>query len=59
MGEMAVQRGEAGAEVVSPTAMIDGSVRAVRTALDGGGLRDVGVNPNQRSTRRCTGPSRL
>ncbi|MEV7162502.1 hypothetical protein AB0N79_12425 [Streptomyces microflavus] len=46
MGEMAVQHAEAGADVVSPTAMLDGSVRAVRAALDDGGLRDVGVNPN-------------
>ncbi|PCG84711.1 hypothetical protein CIB93_17875 [Streptomyces sp. WZ.A104] len=46
MGDMAVQHAEAGADVVSPTAMLDGSVRAVRAALDDGGLRDVGVNPN-------------
>ncbi|MFJ6516134.1 hypothetical protein ACIQMO_30030 [Streptomyces sp. NPDC091406] len=46
MGEMAVQHAKAGADVVSPTAMLDGSVRAVRAALDDGGLRDVGVNPN-------------
>ncbi|ARF73068.1 hypothetical protein B7C62_12920 [Kitasatospora albolonga] len=46
MGAMAVQHAEAGADVVSPTAMLDGSVRAVRAALDGAGLRDVGVNPN-------------
>ncbi len=46
MGEMAVQHAEAGADVVSPTAMLEGSVRAVRVALDGSGLRDIGVNPN-------------
>ncbi|WP_330322638.1 hypothetical protein [Streptomyces anulatus] len=46
MGEMAVQHAESGADVVSPTAMLDGSVRAVRAALDDRGLRDVGVNPN-------------
>lgn len=46
MGEMAVQHAESGADVVSPTAMLDGSVRAVRAALDERGFRDVGVNPN-------------
>ncbi|MFE7778728.1 hypothetical protein ACFU5O_33610 [Streptomyces sp. NPDC057445] len=46
MGRMAIQHAEAGADVVSPTAMLDGSVHAVRTALDDHGLHDVGVNPN-------------
>ncbi|MFI5753386.1 hypothetical protein ACIBBE_48190 [Streptomyces sp. NPDC051644] len=46
MEQMAVQHAEAGADVVSPTAMLDGSVRTVRTALDEAGLRDVGVNPS-------------
>lgn len=46
MSEMAVQHAESGADVVSPTAMLDGSVRAVRAGLDDSGLRDVGVNPN-------------
>lgn len=46
MRRMAVQHAGAGADVVSPTAMLDGSVRAVRAALDEAGLRDVGVNPN-------------
>ncbi|MCC3767782.1 porphobilinogen synthase [Streptomyces sp. UNOC14_S4] len=46
MRGMAVQHAGAGADVVSPTAMLDGSVRAVRDALDAAGLRDVGVNPN-------------
>ncbi|MEU4029887.1 hypothetical protein [Streptomyces anulatus] len=46
MGEMAVQHAESGADVVSPTAMLDGSVCAVRAALDDSGFRDVGVNPN-------------
>ncbi|MFE0687298.1 hypothetical protein ACFV0Z_04090 [Streptomyces xiamenensis] len=45
MGTMAVRHAEAGADVVSPTAMLDGSVRAVRVALNDG-HRDVGVNPN-------------
>ncbi|MCP3816887.1 hypothetical protein NLX86_01635 [Streptomyces sp. A3M-1-3] len=46
MEQMATQHAEAGADVISPTAMLDGSVRAVRNALDVAGLRDVGVNPN-------------
>ncbi|MFB8402238.1 hypothetical protein [Streptomyces sp. NPDC055912] len=46
MGTMAVMHAEAGADVVSPTAMLDGSINAVRQALDDEGHRDVGVNPN-------------
>ena len=46
MSAMAVQHAEAGADVASPTAMLDGSIRAVRSALDDAGFRDVGVNPN-------------
>lgn len=46
MAEMAVGHAEAGADVVSPTAMIEGSVHAVRLALNAHGHRDVGVNPN-------------
>ncbi|WP_200307763.1 hypothetical protein [Streptomyces adelaidensis] len=46
MSTMAVQHADAGADVVSPTAMLDGSVRAVRDALDEAGHHDVGVNPN-------------
>ncbi|GAA2281843.1 MULTISPECIES: hypothetical protein [Kitasatospora] len=46
MAAMAVQHAQAGADVVSPTAMLDGSVRAVRSWLDEANHRDVGVNPN-------------
>ncbi|MFD4314967.1 hypothetical protein [Streptomyces sp. NPDC058548] len=46
MADMAVQHADAGADVVSPTAMLDGSIHAVRQALDEAGHRDVGVNPN-------------
>ncbi|MGW2471583.1 hypothetical protein [Streptomyces sp. NPDC001665] len=46
MAAMAVQHADAGADVVSPTAMLDGSIHAVRQALDDAGHRDVGVNPN-------------
>lgn len=34
MGTMAVMHAEAGADCVSPTAMLDGSIQAVRQALD-------------------------
>ncbi|MCJ1679947.1 hypothetical protein MTF65_21900 [Streptomyces sp. APSN-46.1] len=43
---MAVQHADAGADVVSTTAMLDGLIRVVRAALDEAGHRDVGVNPN-------------
>ena len=46
MAEMAVLHAEAGADVVSPTAMLAGSVRAVRAGLDAAGWPDVGVCPN-------------
>jgi porphobilinogen synthase len=46
MSRMAVLHAMAGADAVSPTAMLAGSVRAVRDALDDAALRDVGVCPN-------------
>lgn len=46
MAHMAVAHALAGADIVSPTAMLTGSVRAVRDALDGADLPDVGVCPN-------------
>ncbi|MDX6744815.1 hypothetical protein [Actinocorallia sp. A-T 12471] len=46
MAAMAVRHAEAGADAVSPTAMLNGAVRAVRAALDETGHHDVGVNPN-------------
>ncbi|MFD6935259.1 hypothetical protein ACFWAP_03755 [Streptomyces goshikiensis] len=46
MSAMAVQHADAGADAVSPTAMLDGSIRAVRAALDDAGHRGVAVNPN-------------
>lgn len=46
MADMAVLHAQAGADVVSPTAMLDGSVRAVRHALTEAALPDVGVCPN-------------
>jgi porphobilinogen synthase len=46
MARMAVLHARSGADVVSPTAMLAGSVRAVRDGLNGAGLPDVGVCPN-------------
>ena len=46
MSQMAVMHAAAGADAVSPTAMLDGSIRAVRHALDNAGWHDVSVNPN-------------
>ena len=38
LGRIAVSHAEAGADVVAPSGMIDGMVRAIRGALDGEGL---------------------
>jgi porphobilinogen synthase len=46
MADMAQLHAAAGADAVSPTAMLDGSVRAVRNALTEAQLPDVGVCPN-------------
>jgi porphobilinogen synthase len=46
MGHMALLHAQAGADAVSPTAMLDGTIREVRAALDAEGWRDVSVNPN-------------
>ena len=39
----AVAQAEAGADIVAPSGMMDGQVRAIRTALDGSGFVDVGI----------------
>lgn len=46
MAAQAVMQAEAGADIVGPAAMIPGSVRAVREALDAGGNRDVAIMPH-------------
>lgn len=46
MGRMAVLHALSGADVVSPTAMLAGSVRAVRDAVTDTGFPEVGVCPN-------------
>ena len=43
LGRIAVSHGEAGADVVSPSGMIDGMVGAIRAALDAEGLERVAV----------------
>jgi porphobilinogen synthase len=43
LGRIAVSHGEAGADVVAPSGMIDGMVGAIRGALDGEGLQRVAI----------------
>lgn len=46
MAAMAVLHAEAGADIIGPAAMIDGSVGAIRTLLDQHGYLDVGLTPS-------------
>jgi len=43
LGKIAVSQAQAGADVVSPSAMMDGQVRAIRHALDDAGFTDVAI----------------
>jgi porphobilinogen synthase len=43
LAAMALAHAEAGADIVSPSDMMDGRVAALRTALDHGGFEDVGI----------------
>jgi porphobilinogen synthase len=43
LGRIAVSHGEAGADVVAPSGMIDGMVAAIRSALDGEGLTGTAI----------------
>ncbi len=43
LARVAVAHAEAGADVVAPSAMMDGQVAAIRAALDGAGHEDAGV----------------
>ncbi len=43
LGKMAVCQAEAGADVVAPSAMMDGQVRAIRQALDEHGFRETPI----------------
>lgn len=46
MAAMAVMHAQAGADIVGPAAVLDGSVRMIRDALDAAGCRNVGVTPS-------------
>lgn len=41
--KIAVSHAEAGADIVSPSAMMDGQVKAIRTALDDAGFNQIGI----------------
>lgn len=43
LSKVAVSQAEAGADFVSPSAMMDGQVKAIREALDKEGFRDTGI----------------
>jgi porphobilinogen synthase len=43
LAEIAVSQAEAGADIVAPSAMMDGQVGAIRSALDRGGHADVAI----------------
>ena len=43
LAKTAVSHADAGADVVAPSAMMDGQVAAIRTALDGAGHKDVKI----------------
>jgi porphobilinogen synthase len=43
LGRVAVTHAAAGADIVAPSGMMDGMVRAIRTALDAAGHADVGI----------------
>ncbi|MFF0381405.1 hypothetical protein [Streptomyces sp. NPDC004286] len=46
LAAQAVMQADAGADIVGPAAMIPGSVRAVRQALDAAGHKGVGIMPH-------------
>jgi porphobilinogen synthase len=46
MAQMAVLHAQAGADIIGPAAVLDGSVRAIRSELDDAGFREVGVTPS-------------
>jgi porphobilinogen synthase len=43
LAEIAVSQARAGADVVAPSAMIDGQVAAIRTTLDGAGFKQTAI----------------
>jgi porphobilinogen synthase len=50
----AVRQADAGADIVGPAAMIDGSVARIRAGLDTAGHRLVGIMPHVIFTSACT-----
>jgi porphobilinogen synthase len=43
LAKVAVSHAQAGADIVAPSAMMDGQVQAIRTALDDSGFKDVSI----------------
>jgi porphobilinogen synthase len=43
LGKVAVSHAEAGVDIVAPSGMMDGMVRAIRSALDGSGQADIPI----------------
>ncbi len=43
LAEIAVSHARSGADIVAPSAMMDGQVRTIREALDADGFKDVGI----------------
>jgi len=43
LGRVAVSQARAGADIVAPSAMMDGQVQAIRSALDGAGFSDTAI----------------
>ncbi|MFC4334056.1 hypothetical protein [Salininema proteolyticum] len=54
--ELAYRHAQWGADAVSPTAMLDGSVHEIRAILDCEDFEDVSVNPNVAFTTSLYGP---
>ncbi|MFN2495806.1 MAG: hypothetical protein ABR608_07850 [Pseudonocardiaceae bacterium] len=46
MARMAVLHAQAGADIIGPAGVLDGSVQAIRAELDDAGYRDVGITPS-------------
>lgn len=42
-GQIAISQAEAGADIIAPSGMMDGQVRAIRAALDGAGFEQVPI----------------
>lgn len=43
LSKIALSHAEAGANIVAPSAMMDGQVKTIRETLDGNGFKDVGI----------------